>query len=99
MLDILENLKQTAKKSPKRIIFPEGDDERVIRAAHTLLKEKLAEPMLVRRDALPGIECFSPETDKGMDDLIDSFYSANGKNTNPANRPPRLLSRLFFTRR
>jgi len=79
MLDILENLKQTAKKSPKRIIFPEGDDERVIRAAHTLLKEKLAEPMLVRRDALPGIECFSPETDKGMDDLIDSFYSANGK--------------------
>ncbi len=79
MLDILENLKQTAKKSPKRIIFPEGDDERVIRAARVLAKEKLAEPVLVRRTALSGIECLSPETDSEMDNLIDSFYSANEK--------------------
>ncbi|MEA2081166.1 MAG: phosphotransacetylase [Elusimicrobiota bacterium] len=79
MLDILENLKQAAKKSPKRIIFPEGDDERVIKAARVLSKEKLAEPVLVRSEALPGIECLSPESDKTMDDLIDSFYAANEK--------------------
>ncbi len=79
MLDILENLKQAAKKSPKHIIFPEGDDERVICAAKTLLKEKLAVPVLVRSEALPGIECLSPETDSGMGTLIDSFYATNEK--------------------
>jgi len=97
MLDILENLKQAAKKSPKRIIFPEGDDERVIRAAQTLLKEKLAVPVLVRGEALPGIECLNPEIDSGLETLIDSFYAANEKKYESRDQAAEALkSPLFY---
>lgn len=38
--------------SHKRVIFAEGEDERVLRAAQILIEEKIAEPILVGR---PGI--------------------------------------------
>ncbi len=39
-----------AKRSLKRIIFAEGEDERVLRAAQTLVDEGLVYPVLVGRD-------------------------------------------------
>ena len=36
-----------AKRQPKRVIFAEGEDERVLRAAQTLVDEKLAIPVLI----------------------------------------------------
>ena len=39
-----------AKRLPKRVIFAEGEDERVLRAAQTLVDERLAVPVLVGRD-------------------------------------------------
>ena len=38
-----------AKRQPKRIVFAEGEDERVLRAAQTLVDEKLAFPVLIGR--------------------------------------------------
>jgi malate dehydrogenase (oxaloacetate-decarboxylating)(NADP+) len=39
-----------AKRQPKRVIFAEGEDERVLRAAQTLVDERLVVPVLVGRD-------------------------------------------------
>ncbi|MCB1504292.1 MAG: NADP-dependent malic enzyme [Hyphomicrobiaceae bacterium] len=39
-----------AKRNMKRIVFAEGEDERVLRAAQTLIDEKLCFPVLVGRD-------------------------------------------------
>jgi len=36
-----------AKRSPKRIVFPEGDQEKIIRAAKILIDEGLAHPILL----------------------------------------------------
>jgi malate dehydrogenase (oxaloacetate-decarboxylating)(NADP+) len=41
-----------AKKAPKRIVFAEGEDERVLRAAQVVVDEKLAFPILVGRPAV-----------------------------------------------
>src|ERR1041385_6020895 len=38
-----------AKRDPKRIVFPEGDQEKIIRAAKILLDEKIAHPILLVR--------------------------------------------------
>ncbi len=38
-----------AKKAPKRIIFAEGESERVLRAVQTVVDEGLARPMLIGR--------------------------------------------------
>jgi len=36
-----------AQVSPKDVVFPEGDNEKILRAAHTLVDEKIANPILV----------------------------------------------------
>src|SRR4029077_14107883 len=42
-----------AKRDPKRIVFPEGDQEKIIRAARILIEEGLAHPiLLVRREVV-----------------------------------------------
>ena len=41
-----------AKSAPARIVFAEGEDERVLRAAQFVLLEKIAKPILVGRPAV-----------------------------------------------
>ncbi|HUP45073.1 MAG TPA: NADP-dependent malic enzyme [Thermoanaerobaculia bacterium] len=42
-----------ARENPKRIVFPEGDQEKIIRAAKILIEEGLAHPiLLVRREVI-----------------------------------------------
>lgn len=49
---LFENLKERARSNPKRIVFPEGNDPRVIAAAQTLREERLAEPILLTAPVL-----------------------------------------------
>ena len=36
-----------AQLRPRRVVFPEGENEKVMRAAHILVEEKIAKPMLI----------------------------------------------------
>jgi malate dehydrogenase (oxaloacetate-decarboxylating)(NADP+) len=45
-----------AKRDPKRIVFPEGDQEKIVRAAKVLIDENIAHPMLlVKREEIAGL--------------------------------------------
>jgi malate dehydrogenase (oxaloacetate-decarboxylating)(NADP+) len=45
-----------AKREPKRIVFPEGDQEKIIRAAKVLTDEGIAHPiLLVRREEIAAL--------------------------------------------
>jgi len=46
---LMKPIFQAAKKSPKRIVYAEGEDERVLRAAQVVIDEGLAKPILVGR--------------------------------------------------
>jgi malate dehydrogenase (oxaloacetate-decarboxylating)(NADP+) len=48
---LMHDLYGRARKSPKRIVFPEGEQEKIVRAAKILIDEKLAHPVLVGRRA------------------------------------------------
>ncbi len=41
-----------AKRDPKRIVFCEGEDERVLQAVHVVITEGLADPILIGRPAV-----------------------------------------------
>ena len=41
-----------AKKDPKRIVYAEGEDERVLRAVQVVVDEGLAKPILIGRPAV-----------------------------------------------
>src|SRR5262245_32077929 len=47
MLDFVTQLRERAAKTPKRIVFPESGDERVLRAAARIVKLRMAKPILV----------------------------------------------------
>jgi len=36
-----------AQTKPKQVVFPEGDNEKILRACHTILEEKIARPILI----------------------------------------------------
>ena len=46
-MTVLENVRLRAKKNLQKIVFPEGDDARVIQAAFKIQAENLAEPILL----------------------------------------------------
>jgi malate dehydrogenase (oxaloacetate-decarboxylating)(NADP+) len=48
---LMHDLYGRARKNPKRIIFPEGEQEKIVRAAKILIDEKLAHPILLGRHA------------------------------------------------
>lgn len=47
MIDLIKKVCGKAKKDPKRIVFPESQDERVIRAIETIVEEGYAKPILL----------------------------------------------------
>jgi malate dehydrogenase (oxaloacetate-decarboxylating)(NADP+) len=80
---------QAAKKEPKRIVFAEGEDERVLRAVQVVLDEELARPILIGRPAVmakrieryglrirPGedFEVINPESDPRYRDYWSEYY-------------------------
>ncbi len=58
-----------AKQAPKRIVYAEGEDERVMRAVQAVLDEKLAHPILIGRPAVieKRIEKFGLRMKAGVD--------------------------------
>src|SRR5438552_17460683 len=50
---IMHGLYDRAKRDPKRIVFPEGDQEKIVRAAKILIDEGMAHPiLLVKREVV-----------------------------------------------
>jgi malate dehydrogenase (oxaloacetate-decarboxylating)(NADP+) len=47
--DLMRPVVFAAKKAPRRVVYSEGEDERVLRAVQTVLDDELAEPVLVGR--------------------------------------------------
>ena len=49
--EVMQSVRQRAKTAPKRIVFSEGEHDKVLRAAHQLIDERIATPILLGRRA------------------------------------------------
>jgi malate dehydrogenase (oxaloacetate-decarboxylating)(NADP+) len=88
---------KTAQK--KRVIFCEGEDERVLRAAQILIEENVAEPTLIGRprvieqrlkrhglrlDLNKDLKIINPQSDSRFRQYVDTYFSLVGrKGVNP----------------
>jgi malate dehydrogenase (oxaloacetate-decarboxylating)(NADP+) len=75
-----------AQQEPKRIVFPEGEEEKILRAAQTILDEKIAKPILLGSRSLirqriadlglelDGIEIINPSKSEKLDQYITTYY-------------------------
>ncbi len=66
---LMKPIFQAAKHAPKRIVFAEGEDERVLRAVQVVVDEGLAKPILVGRPAViqKRIERYALRLRRGVD--------------------------------
>ena len=60
-----------AKSSPKRIVFPEGDQEKIIRAAKILIDEQLAKPILLVKEEVAAPLLAKHNIDPATISIID----------------------------
>ena len=66
---LMKPIFQAAKKVPKRIVYAEGEDERVLRAVQVVVDEGLAKPILVGRPSVIAqrVERFGLRLKRGVD--------------------------------
>ena len=50
--EVMRVMIHKAQRAPKRIVFPEGEEEKILRASQILVDEKIASPILLGNEAL-----------------------------------------------
>jgi malate dehydrogenase (oxaloacetate-decarboxylating)(NADP+) len=91
---IMKPVVAAAKSERKRVIYAEGEDERVLRAAQIVIEEGLATPILIGRPQVvaaraeryglkirPGadFELINPEDDPRYRDYVDDYFALVGR--------------------
>ncbi|MGO1160339.1 NADP-dependent malic enzyme [Brucella pseudogrignonensis] len=83
-----------AQSKPMRVIYADGEDERVLRAAQVVIEERIASPILVGRPSViearlnryglkiragTDFELINPEDDPRYRDYVDLYLSYTGR--------------------
>ena len=91
---IMKHVFAKAKQSPKRIVYAEGEEERVLRAVQIVVDEKLARPILVGRPAVlakriekfglrmeldKDVDVVNPEWDERFHDYWQEYYQLTAR--------------------
>ena len=100
---------QKLKESPKRIVFTEGTDERILEAASRLLASNFLTPILVCNEEavqaaaeeygynIRGAQIVDPENYDRMDEMINMFCELRkGKNVQPEEARKTLQAGNYF---
>ena len=84
-MSLIETLKSQVQEKMPAIVFPEGEDERILEAAVRLNNEKVLKPIVLGKTAeiqktaekinvsLEGLEIIDPEESEDFDDLVAKF--------------------------
>lgn len=86
--ELMRTIIHKAQSNPKRIVFPEGETERVIRASYQLATQNIAKPILLGKPKviykmadqlhidLEGVEIINPIKDKRLESYMTEIYQA-----------------------
>ena len=84
--EIMRTVIEKAQRKPKRIVFPEGEEEKILRAAQELMDEKIAVPILLGAEAriratiaehglsLEGVEIIDPAIFPGRAAYVEKYF-------------------------
>lgn len=99
-----------AKRTPKRIVYPEGDNQTILRACEIVLDEGIAHPVLLgdkkeienKASKLgvnlgKGIEIINPATFSKLDDYVTEFYKIRQRKGITMREAKKfMLQRIYF---
>ncbi len=84
--ELMRSIMDRARRTPKRIVLPEGEEPVVVRASHAIVEEGLGTPILLGDPAriqavaaaaevdLAGVEILDPRTSEKFDDYVEAFF-------------------------
>jgi malate dehydrogenase (oxaloacetate-decarboxylating)(NADP+) len=72
---VMQNIRTRAKAAPKRIVFSEGEHEKIIRASARLVEENIAHPILLGRPAVIENKFQELGLEKGEVEIIEPTRS------------------------
>jgi malate dehydrogenase (oxaloacetate-decarboxylating)(NADP+) len=84
--ELMRMMIRKAQANPKRVVFPEGSHQKILRACHVLLEEKIAIPVLLGRSNeiqrtaaeiginLDGVTIVDPETAPRRQAYVNELY-------------------------
>lgn len=85
--EVMGIMVQKAKRDPRRVVFPEGGEDRILRAAQILIDEKIAQPILLGdkekirqraaelRAAINGVEIVEPAKSPRLAAYVEELYA------------------------
>jgi malate dehydrogenase (oxaloacetate-decarboxylating)(NADP+) len=89
--EVMRTVIHKAQAKPKRVVFPEGDHDKVLRASQIIIDEKIAKPILLGnkkeiedriselRLDLPGIEIVQPSRDSKFEEYANILYQIRNR--------------------
>lgn len=108
-MDVLKNFKKKAASNKKRIVFPEGNDERIIRAAQKVEEENLADVIILGDENqiskesaqygvnLDGVEIINPRSNDYIEEFTEIFYELRKhKNISIEDAVKSVIDPLYF---
>ncbi|HKD84464.1 MAG TPA: NADP-dependent malic enzyme [Terriglobales bacterium] len=84
--ELMRTMIHKAQANPKRVVFPEGNHQKILRACHVLIEEKIAVPILLGRTneiqrkaaemgiPLAGVTIIEPETAPRRQEYVNELY-------------------------
>ena len=106
---LMQPVFEAVRKAPKRIVYAEGEDARVLRAVQILLDDGMVEPVLVgrravieqhvrelglRMDLRAAVRVFDPAEDDAMAPLVSEYQRLAGRRGVPPDAAARRLRTL-----
>lgn len=84
--EVMRTVIDKAQRNPKRVVFPEGEEEKILRASQVLLDEEIAKPILIGNEAtiravmnehsisLEGAVIIDPATFRKREEYVARYY-------------------------
>lgn len=108
-MDLIQNIINKAKSSHKTIVLPEGEEERVVRAADKIRADKIAKIILLGNEgkitkiahelniSLEDILIINPQNSGDLKEYTDEFYNLRkAKSLSPEEAQKIMLNPLYF---
>ena len=105
----LASLRIKAKAAKKRIVLPEAEDERIIKAASILAKNKILTPIIIGNEndvqriakklrvSLQGVEVINPRDSSNFENIADRLYQLRkAKGMTPEQAKKQLLEPIYY---
>jgi malate dehydrogenase (oxaloacetate-decarboxylating)(NADP+) len=107
--EMMRSMIHKAQANPKRVVFPEGNHEKILRACHVLLEEKIAVPILLGKKeaiqraaaelgvAIEGAVIVEPKKSPRRDEYVQELYRLRQRRGVPfASAQELILDRTIF---